>query len=109
MSPKISFVCICGPAVALLAVSLAAAPAVAGNDRHAAMTAHRVQAATLHRHRHYLVHGAFPSPYAQARYDRAGVTPFYGPGYVFVPGRGILGAACNLPSSAYSNEYRDIQ
>lgn len=32
-----------------------------------------------------------------------------GPGYTFVPGKGILGAACDLPSSACSNEYRDTQ
>lgn len=32
-----------------------------------------------------------------------------GPGYVFVPGRGILDEACNLPSSTCPNEYRDIQ
>jgi hypothetical protein len=30
------------------------------------------------------------------------------PGYVFVPGRGILGESCDLPTSACSNEYRDI-
>jgi hypothetical protein len=32
-----------------------------------------------------------------------------GPGYVFVPGKGILGESCDLPTSACSNEYRDIQ
>jgi hypothetical protein len=32
-----------------------------------------------------------------------------GPGYTFVPGVGILGESCDLPSSACSNEYRDIQ
>ncbi len=32
-----------------------------------------------------------------------------GPGYTFVPGVGILGASCDLPSSACSNEYRDVQ
>jgi hypothetical protein len=31
------------------------------------------------------------------------------PGYVFVPGRGILGEACNLPTSACPNTERDIQ
>jgi hypothetical protein len=31
------------------------------------------------------------------------------PGYTFVPGVGILGASCDLPTSACSNEYRDIQ
>lgn len=32
-----------------------------------------------------------------------------GPGYTFVPGKGILGASCDLPSSACSNEYRDVR
>lgn len=31
------------------------------------------------------------------------------PGYTFVPGVGILGASCDLPTSACSNQYRDIQ
>jgi hypothetical protein len=31
------------------------------------------------------------------------------PGYIFVPGVGILGESCDLPISAYSNRYRDIQ
>jgi hypothetical protein len=30
------------------------------------------------------------------------------PGYVFVPGRGILGESCDLPTSSCCNEYRDI-
>jgi hypothetical protein len=31
------------------------------------------------------------------------------PGYVYIPGKGILGEACNLPTSACPNEMRDIQ
>ena len=31
------------------------------------------------------------------------------PGYIFVPGVGILGESCDLPTSACPNEYRDIQ
>jgi hypothetical protein len=31
------------------------------------------------------------------------------PGYIFVPGKGILGAPCDLPSSACENQYRDVQ
>jgi hypothetical protein len=30
-------------------------------------------------------------------------------GYIFVPGLGILGESCDLPTSACSNRYRDIQ
>ena len=29
------------------------------------------------------------------------------PGYIFVPGAGILGESCDLPTSACTNEYRD--
>jgi hypothetical protein len=32
-----------------------------------------------------------------------------GPGYIFVPGVGILGASCDLPTSACTNEYRDVR
>jgi hypothetical protein len=32
-----------------------------------------------------------------------------GPGYIFVPGIGILGESCDLPTSACTNEYRDVQ
>jgi hypothetical protein len=32
-----------------------------------------------------------------------------GAGYTFVPGVGILGESCDLPTSACTNEYRDVQ
>ena len=31
------------------------------------------------------------------------------PGYTFVPGVGILGESCDMPISACTNEYRDVQ
>ena len=31
------------------------------------------------------------------------------PGYTYVPGVGILGESCDLPTSACPNAYRDIQ
>jgi len=31
------------------------------------------------------------------------------PGYVYVPGVGVLGESCDLPTSACPNEYRDVQ
>jgi hypothetical protein len=31
------------------------------------------------------------------------------PGYIYVPGHGILGASCDLPSSTCDNAYRDVQ
>jgi hypothetical protein len=38
----------------------------------------------------------------------AGDRLIQGPGYVYVPGHGILDEACNLPSSTCTNEYRDV-
>jgi len=38
----------------------------------------------------------------------AGGWVFYGPGYTFVPGKGILGAPCNLPTSACPNSMREV-
>lgn len=31
------------------------------------------------------------------------------PGYTFVPGKGILGESCDLPTSACSNQYRVVE
>ena len=31
------------------------------------------------------------------------------PGYTFVPGVGILGESCDLPTSACDNRYRDVR
>jgi len=41
----------------------------------------------------------------------AGVPPnaVRGPGYIFVPGKGILGEPCDMPTSTCPNEYRDVQ
>jgi len=34
---------------------------------------------------------------------------YHGPGYVFVPGKGIIDEACDLPTSACPNDQRDVQ
>ncbi len=100
MPLKIAFTLAAGFVTAALAVSLAAAPAAAGADRRAPVVAHHIHKSFPVRHRYF----------AGGRYGPGGsVAPVYGPGYVYVPGHGILGAACNLPSSTCSNEYRDIQ
>jgi hypothetical protein len=47
--------------------------------------------------------------YTPAEYAR-GMAGYRGPyGYVFVPGHGILGEACNLPTSTCENQYRDVR
>jgi hypothetical protein len=75
--------------------SSALSPAFAGNRAH---DFYRVPAA------HRLNFGGYRPLYGY--YTRHGqYVPnandrlIYGPGYVFVPGRGILDEACNLPSS----------
>jgi hypothetical protein len=59
----------------------------------------------------------FPS-YHEARHDVAhhagyagahASANFFAPGYVFVPGHGILGEDCDMPTSTCPNEVRDTQ
>jgi len=52
-----------------------------------------------------------PLPYAPEYGFLRRVPPnaIVGPGYTFVPGVGILGESCDLPTSACTNEYRDVQ
>jgi hypothetical protein len=60
----------------------------------------------------YMSHAPSPRlPYAPEYgfLSRVPANAIKGPGYTFVPGIGILGESCNLPTSACTNEYRDIQ
>jgi hypothetical protein len=72
-------------------------------DRHAARAhPHTPLAATNHEARRGVAHHA----------GYAAMTPApsnFGSGYVFVPGRGILGEDCNMPTSTCPNEVRDTQ
>jgi hypothetical protein len=90
---------------ASLAVSLGAGAAAAATsrDRHAVIAAHRVHSAERWHHRPYVARGV-----AMPRYDYNHPNES-APGYVFVPGKGILNESCDLPTSACSNEYRDIE
>ena len=74
--------------------------------RHARPAAH---SAPQHHHQHAhrtFTHGLSNDPYYSVRPQ---VPVFRGPGYVYVPGKGIVGEACNLPTSACPNEMREIQ
>jgi hypothetical protein len=84
----------------------------------ASFGAQSAAARPLHHHHHHL-YAMYRGPYApSAALPR---TPEYGflnhvpanairgPGYTFVPGVGILGESCDLPTSACTNEYRDTQ
>lgn len=35
--------------------------------------------------------------------------PIAMPGYVYLPGHGIIGSPCDMPDSACSNEYRNVR
>jgi hypothetical protein len=68
-----------------------------------------------HSHFHHL-HMSYGAPSATLPYGpeygflrHVPASAIRGPGYIFVPGVGILGESCNLPSSACTNEYRDIR
>jgi hypothetical protein len=90
--------------IASLLVALSASgPAAASQDRH--LRRHHA-AATPH-------HGYIGAPYGYTtRHGQYVPGPgdrlIQGPGYVYVPGHGILDEACNLPSSTCTNEYRDV-
>lgn len=98
---------------AMLFVALSAAPATA-----AAMGDHAARRPRLHHarahpqvHRSPIVASGPALPYRPEYGFLSHVPPnaIRMPGYTFVPGVGILGASCDLPTSACSNQYRDIQ
>jgi hypothetical protein len=85
----------------------------------ASFGAQSAAARSLQHHHHHHLYAMYRGPYTpSAALPR---TPEYGflnhvpanairgPGYTFVPGVGILGESCDLPTSACTNEYRDTQ
>jgi hypothetical protein len=108
-SHKICSGLIAGIAIAGLAVSVALGDTGAvHHGRHTVVAAHRAHHAEMRRH------------WRSARsvapiYGYAPETPpippnaIVGPGYTFIPGRGIVGESCDMPTSTCSNEYRDVQ
>ena len=94
----------------------AASPTIAAAGSDNTARPHR-----LH-HAHHAIHSG-PAAHRTPIYEGEALPPApeYGflhhvppnavraPGYTFVPGKGILGAACDLPTSACTNEYRDVQ
>lgn len=86
-----------------------------------ANSVHKNNAGKLHRLHDARAHVRISQPRMAAGGNTLPYGPEYGflshvppnairmPGYTFVPGVGILGASCDLPTSACSNQYRDIQ
>lgn len=105
----------CALAAALATVSLAVAIGSTGAMAASAGKPNDVKAHRVH-HLYPTYRGPRVAPAATLPYG-----PEYGflthippnavrmPGYTYVPGVGILGESCDLPSSACPNEYRDIQ
>ena len=80
----------------LLTTSAVATAAHDGRE-HPARRAH--PHAALHQaHRHITPHAGYAGAHMPSDF-----------GYVFVPGHGILGEDCNMPTSTCPNEVRDIQ
>ncbi len=115
MLAKIGSKFACAFTAGLVAVSLAAAlgstdAAAASTSKPTSNKSRRVQHAYAAHHGPEVAHS-----------ERLPYGPEYGflthippnairmPGYTFVPGVGILGESCDLPTSACPNEYRDIQ
>jgi hypothetical protein len=95
-------------------VSIEAHSVAAANVRHIrqAHMSHTYpgHAYTSHRRGPRFAHGA-TLPYGPEYGFLRRVPPnaIGGPGYTFVPGVGILGESCDLPTSACTNEYRDVR
>jgi hypothetical protein len=89
--------------IAAATVSIVPQSAVAAHARHLHQT-------YLHHRGTWLARGA-TLPYGPEYGFLRQLPPnaVRGPGYTFVPGVGILGESCDLPTSACTNEYRDVQ
>ena len=93
-----------------LSLSVQSAAAASGKYQRATPTMHHTHHLYATYRRPYF---AYPQPlpygpeYGFPRYVPANAIRL--PGYTFVRGVGILGEACNLPTSACTNEYRDVK
>jgi hypothetical protein len=95
--------------LAAIALSLSVQSAAAASGKYQRATHHTHHLYATY-HRPYFAHPQ-PLPYGPEygflRHVPANAIRM--PGYTFVPGVGILGEACNLPTSACTNEYRDVK
>jgi len=96
--------------LAAVGISLTAQSAAAASYKHPAPVVHRLH----HTYAPYRwPRGGHPEtlPYGPEYGFLAQVPPnaIRMPGYTFVPGVGILGESCDLPTSACDNRYRDVR
>jgi hypothetical protein len=109
MSLKISSTIAAGCLLAALAVPLAtsgAAAASPGKAKHTVAAKRRVYPARIAAYRDRRFTRGVQS---EGGYRYIPPNAIRMPGYIFVPGVGILGESCDLPTSSCPNEYRDIQ
>jgi hypothetical protein len=89
-------------ALAVPVVASGAAAATPDKGKHATAAKHRGPYAKIAMHRARGIRGGREYPNIPPNAIRM-------PGYIFVPGVGILDESCDLPTSSCPNEYRDVQ
>jgi hypothetical protein len=116
MSLKIASAVSASCLLVALAVSFGASGAAAASpNKHVAVAKHPVHYARTAGYRDYAGTAAYRDPRFTRRVESESGYPYIPPnairmpGYMFVPGVGILGESCDLPTSSCSNEYRDVQ
>ena len=99
-----------GLATATLAISLGspAGSAATGDKPHHRVHRDRVAYAT-HRWHGGVQSATLPYGPEYGFLSHVPADAIRGPGYIFVPGVGILGESCDLPTSACPNQYRDVR
>jgi hypothetical protein len=112
MSHKISLKISGALAVSCLLAAIAASPVAAASPNKSGRT---VPVAHRFHHLYAYAGSGIAHPAILPRAPEYGFLPYVppnairAPGYTFVPGVGILGESCDLPTSACTNEYRDVQ
>jgi hypothetical protein len=109
MSHKISLKISSALAVSCLLAAIAASPVAAASPNKSGRT---VPVAHRFHHLYAYVGSGIAHPAILPRAPEYGFLSYVppnairGPGYTFI---GILGESCDLPTSACTNEYRDVQ
>jgi hypothetical protein len=96
--------------LAAIAAPLSAKMAAAATHKHAAPIAHRAHHTyASYRRPQFAYPATLPYGPEYGFLSHVPANAIRMPGYTFVPGVGILGASCDLPTSACTNEYRDVR
>jgi hypothetical protein len=109
--PSLQMSCVrAGLLLGAVAVSLSAQSATAASHKRTASGVHRAHHAYATYRPPQFAHAA-TLPYGPEYGFLTHVPPnaIRMPGYTFVPGVGILGESCDLPTSACPNEYRETK